>query len=146
MNNMKTAAVHGQPRGFVEYQQALVLMDDGRSDSGHQRRRYPRHAASGHHLSGFGALMDRRHANPVTGQEALFRAGSFAVDAHFALANQSENAGARHGRQKLGQHLIEPLAASLFGDHVLLYRRPGAVPCFVHFCHEKPTMNVNRCF
>ncbi len=54
----------------------------------------------GHHLGGLRALVHRRHAQLVAGREALLGTAALAVDAHLALADQAEDAGAGHAGQE----------------------------------------------
>ena len=107
------AAVHREPGRLVEREHALVLMDDGRTDARDEFRRHARRCTGGALLGARRTLVDRGYTEAVTRREALLRARAPAIDAHFALADQPEDPGARDGREQARQGLVEALAGLL---------------------------------
>ena len=154
------AAVHGDAGGLVDDQQPIVLVDHGTGDGVHQAGRYadtlrlgpgarstrPGRTGAATDRGVITPLLarrfgpDRRQTHRVAGCEAGVDGGPLAVHPHLALADDAEQAGARHPGVLSGEESVEAAAGVVFTDHDLLYSgfsgRFRKVLFFRGLCHK----------
>ena len=88
------AAMHGDPGGLVDDQQPVVFINDGLADSLGEARGGPADLGGGGVIRTGGMRILSFSCKAGLGARAL------AVYAHFALADDAEDAAARHAAQR----------------------------------------------